>query len=67
MVSSSDTIMQSIPGCSKKVSDMILYAVAREMATRLLSDQPEENPKHTNTIVKRKKVIGNRHKKMLAV
>jgi hypothetical protein len=54
-----------MPTYSKKVTDMILYAVAREMATKLLSVPTDENQKASVSMNRRKKMKTTKRKKML--
>jgi len=65
MISPCNTTIQSMPTYSKKVTDMILYAVAREMATKLLSAQTDENQKASALMNRRKKMQTTKGKKML--
>lgn len=65
MISPCNTTIQSMPTYSKKVTDMILYAVAREMATKLLSVPTDENQKASVSMNRRKKMKTTKRKKML--
>lgn len=65
MITPYNTTIQTLPAYSKKVTDMILYAVAREIAKKLLSAGVDENQKASVLISGRKKVLTNKRKKML--
>lgn len=55
MITTGNTTIQTPPVYSKKVTDMILYAVAREMAKKIIATQAEENQREAASINKRKK------------
>ena len=61
------TTIQSLTTCSKKVTDMILYAVSKEMAKKLLSTPPEEYQKNALANSHTQKQLTKRNKKMLAL
>ena len=67
MFSSCHTTIQSLTTCSKKVTDMILYAVSKEMAKALLSVPSEEVSNSSLMIPQPKKRITKHPKKLLTL
>lgn len=65
MISTYNTTIQSMPTYSKKVTDMILYAVAREMAKKLISEDSNKNQGASELTSSRKKEQTTKRKKML--
>ncbi len=61
------TTIQSLTTCSKKVTDMILYAVSKEMAKQLLSTPSEEHQNNALKISKQKKRLIKSSSKMWTV
>jgi hypothetical protein len=60
-----NTTIQTMPIFSKKVTDMILYAVAREMAKKILAAQEDKKQNDSVLINKRKKAVITKRKKIL--
>lgn len=65
MISLCNTTVQTIPTYSKKVTDMILYAVAKEIAKKLLSSEADEYQKAGILMNRRKNARTTKRKKML--
>ena len=66
MISLCNTTVQTMPTYSKKVTDMILYAVAKEIAKKLLSSEADEYQKAGILMNRRKNARTNKRKKMLS-
>jgi hypothetical protein len=64
MFTPSHTSVQSLPNCSKKVRDMILYVVSKNMAQQLLSTTTESDQHYSLAISQQKKVSTKRNRKM---
>jgi hypothetical protein len=56
--------IQSLTNCSKKVTDMILYVVSKEMAQQMLSTTSEADRNYYLEISQQKKVRTKRNRKM---
>lgn len=65
MISLCNTTVQTMPTYSKKVTDMILYAVAKEIAKKLLSSEADEYQKAGILMNRRKNARTTKRKKML--
>lgn len=61
------TTIQSLTTCSKKVTDMILYAVSKEMAKQLLSTPSEKHQNDALGVSQQKKRTKKRTRKVFAV
>jgi hypothetical protein len=64
MLTPSHTTVQSLTNCSKKVTDMILYVVSKEMAKQLLSTVSEADHNRSVGISQQKKVRTKCNRKM---
>lgn len=64
MFTPSHTSVQSLPNCSKKVRDMILYVVSKNMAQQLLSTTTESDQHYSLEISQQKKVSTKHSRKM---
>lgn len=67
MLTPGHTSVQSLPNCSKKVRDMILYVVSKKMAQQLLSTTPETDQHYSLEISQQKKVGTKRNRKLSIV
>lgn len=64
MLTPGHTSSQSLTNCSKKVTDMILYVVSKEMAQQMLSTTSEVDRNYYLEISQQKKVRTKRNRKM---
>lgn len=64
MLTTDNTSVQSLPNCSKKVRDMILYVVSKNMTQQLLSTTTESDQHYSLEISQQKKVSTKRNRKM---
>ncbi|MBW0160308.1 MAG: hypothetical protein HYI21_09300 [Sediminibacterium sp. Gen4] len=64
MLTPGHTSSQSLTNCSKKVTDMILYVVSKEMAQQMLSTTSEVDRNYYLEISQHKKVRTKRNRKM---